>query len=233
MKSETIIVATIGAIATIPSSLITKSCERQLLETVKLQGTVKASSGEDLSGLTVVLLRNDVPAEKTEVASQGDYALLVRSDLGSATKLAVFRGSNLVYAQIYDPHRADLVLPEKPRPPNSGGLTVQPNADTNPVSQLATMSPSKVILKAALDKCPKEGAPKPSLTGAKDLLECIGAEISLESEGYVSGILKSGYEVTIWTEAYEKKDRYSARFGMPLPGRPYFASNDTYIEVQK
>lgn len=88
------------------------------------------------------------------------------------------------------------------------------------------MPPSKATLKAALDGCPINADPQPTLEGAGRLLRCIGVdEFSLQGDAYVSGLLKSGYEVTIWTDAYDKKDRYSARFGMPLPGRPYFGSH--------
>ncbi len=48
---------------------------------------------------------------------------------------------------------------------------------------------------------------------------------------YVSGLLPTGYEVTIWDSAYSDKTKYSIRFGLPSSGRPYFGSNDTYFTV--
>jgi formylglycine-generating enzyme required for sulfatase activity len=66
------------------------------------------------------------------------------------------------------------------------------------------------------------------------MLRTLGVtQISAQTTGYVSGILASGYEVTVWRWSYSRASCYGVRFGLPEPGRPYFGNNDTYFEICK
>jgi hypothetical protein len=89
------------------------------------------------------------------------------------------------------------------------------------------------LLSAALNSVPKDNIPLGTLEEAIRMLAFLGVkELSMQSQEYVSGILPTGVEVTIWTDDYGDRTKYGVRFGKPDPGRSYFGSNDTYLQVR-
>lgn len=73
-----------------------------------------------------------------------------------------------------------------------------------------------------------------SLDEAKAILRLFTPEpFSLETASFVSAIAQSGLEITVWPSTYGKSDCYGIRYGRPEPTRPYFGSNDTYVEICK
>jgi hypothetical protein len=93
--------------------------------------------------------------------------------------------------------------------------------------------PSKNIIRAELRDFIYDSK-NTSIREAEEMLIYLGAEeISMLTSTYVSGKFGSGAEITIWPNTYDKKSCYGIRYGKPLPGRPYFGSNDTYFEICK
>jgi hypothetical protein len=99
---------------------------------------------------------------------------------------------------------------------------------------LAVEPPTEERIRRVLSAFKGDGEPLASLGEATQMLRFLGASaLSMAGDSYVSAILGSGYEVTIWASTYGDPTKYGVRFGRPLPGRPYFGSNDTYFEISK
>jgi hypothetical protein len=105
------------------------------------------------------------------------------------------------------------------------------NADEN--YRLNRLWPSENVIRAELREFLYNNK-NTSISEAKEMLIYLGAgEISLLTSDYVSGTFYTGAEITIWPNTYNKQSCYGIRYGKPLPGRPYFGSNNTYFEICK
>jgi uncharacterized protein (TIGR02145 family) len=79
-----------------------------------------------------------------------------------------------------------------------------------------------------------DGKDTASLVEAEKILKfiCPDADIHYPTKLTVCGKFKSGYHLTLWADAYGKKDRYSARYGTE-ENHSFFGSNDTYFVIVK
>jgi hypothetical protein len=98
---------------------------------------------------------------------------------------------------------------------------------------LSSHWPSEDLIRAELRTFSYNNYNYTTMSEAKEMLRDLEAAKISYGPDYVSGVFSSGAEITIWPNTYNKRSCYGFRYGEPLPGRPYFGSNDTYFEICK
>lgn len=101
--------------------------------------------------------------------------------------------------------------------------------------KLDTEEPTVDLLRSVLASFPYERGERCTFDESRRMLEFLEASNVGSHDGgrSVAGILKSGYEVTIWPHSYDKPYCHGIRFGRTYSGGRYYGSTKAYFEICK
>jgi hypothetical protein len=102
--------------------------------------------------------------------------------------------------------------------------------------RLRVLGPSRDRLQDVIRRFDFNDQPNTSVEEGKLLMAFLGAQqMSHKGRGATSGSfgddMQNPYEVSIWTNTYDKPNVYGVRFG--LADSTYWGCNDSYFEVEK
>jgi hypothetical protein len=233
-----ILIALIGAIAVVLAASIPFIFPKLFPSQSVVKGRVTDRDRNPIARATVKVDEPGVRLQ-TLTADNGDYVLPVEGE--ELKKVCHFVASASGYAD-----SNEMLSPVPSQAQLNFTLTASKivSATSEPTKQspklkglvelLRSEPPTAERLSDALSALRTDPNIPPNKYEATLLLQLIGVkELSMTGPTSVSGILPTGFEVTLWTDAYGDKTKYSGRFGLPAPGQPYFGSNETYFTVPK